>query len=467
MVDDGHRRAAVDGYSPQRTAAGFVGERNPPPVGGEERSARSLGAGDRRRAEAVEPPEKELRTVTLDPYVRNCAPVGRDRQVRIPADEHGKGLGSGQIEAHHVMFGAVGREVPRGGRQERSRKDTESGPRESVHSSLSTHLGTGSGDRRLRSTLGDPLQFRGDVVRALPAFFRILREARPDDALERRRRQRLNLRDRLRLAFEDRGDEARATPPGERTLARHHLVENDSEREDVGARVRFFSFELLGGHVLHGPENRPFLREGPVRGRFVGVHQRVFGGERVPRETEVEQLCAGFGEHHVRRLEVAVNHVLAVSAVECGSDLDAVAEHLFGGQRAAADAIRERLAFEQFHDEVVDVVLASDVEETADVRVRERRDRSRLALETLPSSFVEREMRRKDLDRDGAIEACVDRAVDFAHAAGADRRNDLVPPEAASRSNLHVCGALCRGWDGLYTAAAGFPMSAGMFVSVR
>ena len=38
--------------------------------------------------------------------------------------------------------------------------------------------------------------------------------------------------------------------------------------------------------------------------------------------------------------------------------------------------------------------------------------------------------RRQDLDRDVAVEPCVARAVDFAHAAGGDRRDDLVRSQA-------------------------------------
>src|SRR6185503_17121758 len=59
-------------------------------------------------------------------------------------------------------------------------------------------------------------------------------------------------------------------------------------------------------------------------------------------------------------------------------------------------------------------------EEAADVRVVQRRDRARLALEAL----VERTV--NGLDGDDAIEPRVARLPHFAHAAGADRGQDLV-----------------------------------------
>ena len=62
----------------------------------------------------------------------------------------------------------------------------------------------------------------------------------------------------------------------------------------------------------------------------------------------------------------------------------------------------------------------ADVVERADVRMIERRDRARLALEALAQLRVGRERRRQDLDRDRAVEPRVAGAVDFAHAAGAN-----------------------------------------------
>jgi hypothetical protein len=40
------------------------------------------------------------------------------------------------------------------------------------------------------------------------------------------------------------------------------------------------------------------------------------------------------------------------------------------------------------------------------------------------------DIRRKDLDGDGAIEPGVDRSIDLAHAAGADERRDFIGSES-------------------------------------
>src|SRR5262249_2253257 len=58
-----------------------------------------------------------------------------------------------------------------------------------------------------------------------------------------------------------------------------------------------------------------------------------------------------------------------------------------------------------------------------------------LSLEALPYLGRTRKMFRKDLDRDGPVEARVPRLVDLPHASGADLREDLVGAESSARSN--------------------------------
>ena len=53
---------------------------------------------------------------------------------------------------------------------------------------------------------------------------------------------------------------------------------------------------------------------------------------------------------------------------------------------AAGQPIRQRLAVEALHDEKVDAVLVADVVEGADVRMIQRGDRLRFALEPRPAN---------------------------------------------------------------------------------
>ena len=103
--------------------------------------------------------------------------------------------------------------------------------------------------------------------------------------------------DRLRVALE-------------RPLAGRHLVEQDAEREDVGAAVDRKPLRLLGRHVGDGADDAAVLGDGLRLPRgavaLVGVVAQL-------REAEVEHLDPPVrGEHHVLGLEVAVEDALAV-----------------------------------------------------------------------------------------------------------------------------------------------------------
>ena len=62
----------------------------------------------------------------------------------------------------------------------------------------------------------------------------------------------------------------------------------------------------------------------------------------------------------------------------------------------------------------------------------QRGERLRFALEARQPLGIGGEAVRQDLDRDVAIELRVARAIDLAHAAGANDRDDLVGAEAGA-----------------------------------
>ncbi len=65
-----------------------------------------------------------------------------------------------------------------------------------------------------------------------------------------------------------------------------------------------------------------------------------------------------------------------------------------------------------------------------DIRMVERRQHLRLAAETGETVGIVRDGREQNLDRDLAVQFRIARAIDLAHAAGAQRRDDFVRPEA-------------------------------------
>ena len=102
-------------------------------------------------------------------------------------------------------------------------------------------------------------------------------------------------------------------------------------------------------------------------------------------------------------------------------DLSRQLERVLDGHRAAG-----RDAVEILHHQEVDAVLATEVMERTDVRMIQRRDRTRFTLEALACERIAGHFRRQDLDRDRAIEPGVARFVDFPHPAGSDARPEQI-----------------------------------------
>ena len=106
-------------------------------------------------------------------------------------------------------------------------------------------------------------------------------------------------------------------------------------------------------------------------------------------------------------------------------------------QRAPAHAIVQRVALDQLEHQGRHAAGVFETVDCPDVRMIERREQSRFALEARHAIGVRRERRRQDLQRDVAIQLRVARAIDLAHAAGAEEREDFVGAEARTRGQRH------------------------------
>src|SRR5262245_8102943 len=136
--------------------------------------------------------------------------------------------------------------------------------------------------------------------------------------------------------------------------------------------------------------------------------------------------------------------------IERVGELYAVAEYVGRRQRPLQQPFLERLAFEILHHQETDRRWRSagrgrigrfpDVVQVADVRMIQRRDRLRLALEAGAAVGVRGERLAQDLDRHDPIEARVAGLVDVAHPAAAERRQDLVWTETRAGTQRHRLG---------------------------
>jgi hypothetical protein len=132
-----------------------------------------------------------------------------------------------------------------------------------------------------------------------------------------------------------------------------------------------------------------------------------------------------------------MDDVLVVRRREPGRDLRSVVERLAQWEGARLDLRAHGLAFEKLEHREGDVAFRAEIMNGEDVRVRERRDRFGFAFEAGETIGIAREFLRKHLDGHVATETRVARAEHFAHASGAERREDFVgtEPEALGQSH--------------------------------
>ena len=218
------------------------------------------------------------------------------------------------------------------------------------------------------------------------------------------------------------------------------LVQDDAEREDIGAPVERLAAELLGRHV----RDLALERSGAGRARAVGR----FGDAEVDHlrgAVAVDEDVVGrdVAVDQAERLSVAVAQIVRVLQTGRGlrDDLQDLREReqLVQLGRALGDAAQVRAVDELHRDEVVPVRLAQ-IENRDDVRMVELRSEPRFVQEHVDELLVARQVREDPLEADLLLEArgaCLPGEVDLRHSAGGDQLDELVLPER--------CGHRARG----------------------
>ena len=111
----------------------------------------------------------------------------------------------------------------------------------------------------------------------------------------------------------------------------------------------------------------------------------------------------------------------SASAICC-----AIAQRLDERDRPAAQAIGEVLAFDQLHDQRAAAAGFLETVDAGDVRVTERREHLRLAMEARHAVVVVREVLGQQLQRHVAVQARVGRAEHLSHAASPELAGDAI-----------------------------------------
>ena len=92
----------------------------------------------------------------------------------------------------------------------------------------------------------------------------------------------------------------------------------------------------------------------------------------------------------------------------------------------------------ELHHQVFPAALLADVVERADVRMGQRGDGPRLALQAEPQLRVLGELRGQRLQRDRTPEARIAGAKHLTHTSRADARENFVRPDPRTGLQCHV-----------------------------
>jgi len=280
-----------------------------------------------------------------------------------------------------------------------------------------------------RQAVQPALQILGESARGRIALRRLFGGGQRDDrveipaqpARESVRRKPARLRDALRGAGVA-GAEFGVFP---RHATRRRLRRQARQQQ---AQQQAQLIEIAGGGCRFAVA---LLRRAPCRRHR--LRPRVFRAFVVEqaRDAEVQQFRIAVGvHHHVARLEIAVDHQVAMGVIDRAAELDHQAHARFQRRTPGVAPAVQRFALHQFHRQprLVARVQAA-VDQLRDVRMLQPREQLPFAQETAGEPGI---AAMHALDRDFAAEAAVHAlgAEDFAHAALSDAFERAIRAEA-------------------------------------
>lgn len=162
----------------------------------------------------------------------------------------------------------------------------------------------------------------------------------------------------------------------------------------------------------------------------------VIAAQQLRQSPIHHQHLTELADHDVLRLEVAMQHALAVGEGDGVADFAEDAEQArewevaesFGDffAQIGEDGL-QRAAFDELHRvEQRQAVLPHDVVDGHDVRMRELREHLGLAQKALPHAGVRIRFQQHHLDGHGAVQLPIPSLQHTAHAAAGDLRPELV-----------------------------------------
>ena len=199
-----------------------------------------------------------------------------------------------------------------------------------------------------------------------------------------------------------------------RRLPREHVVKHQAQRIEVTSDRYFATFQLFRGHV---------------RGRAgadILITRRKIGREAGESEVGDADGAAPVN-HHVVRLEVAVEHPFVVGGGQSHTKLPRNLDGLVLGKAPdLSNQSGQILAVNVLHGEEVLALNFPDVIDPADVGMRNLAGHADLIVEALEPARMIGQIPRQKLQGHRLAEFQIVGSVDFAHAAFAQQSDDAI-----------------------------------------
>ena len=316
----------------------------------------------------------------------------------------------GRAHAHHQRDDETEEQRGRGGDR----------PRMSLHEAQA-QVGRGRRSSPDRLAMQHPAQVVGEGRHRLVATVGLLAQCAGEHGLQIAAQSSIHVAERHRVLVahpaQRAGDGVTRHVDGQ--TRGEQLVADDREAVDVAAHVdrRSVPRRLLRAHVGRCAEQH--ARQGA--GRLGAVVEQ-------PRDAEVEHACATVRvDHHIARLQVAVDHATLVRVIDRGGDLGDHAQLLVERGLHAIRPVPQDLAAHQFHGEIRRIALVDPIdlrrEDLGDAGVLQTSECLRLHREA-HACRRRSQTRGEHLERDLAPGLRLFRAVDHAHAAVAEHAED-------------------------------------------
>src|SRR6185503_17063759 len=209
--------------------------------------------------------------------------------------------------------------------------------------------------------------------------------------------------------------------PGERRLARKHLIENAAERVDVAPGPHLsIPAGLLRTHVCGGTDAHPGFGEPLLAGRPFGdaAERSSYSEVRHQRMSRRQQDVLG--------LDVTMDDVLVVRVVERVGGLARDAKRIVDRKLIfTPEPLAQGLALDIRHGEPEVPACLARIKDTQDVWMLEPGGQANLAQEPVRTESGG-ELRMENLEGDGPVVPEIARQEDGGHAAAAELMLDRV-----------------------------------------